>query len=1407
MARLRDAKGRFMKQTVKEAKQKDLEAVENFLLRRVGQPREKVAAELYKYLTPASTSGLFTARRLVRNEISFTFNQATKDEAIQFDQLVKYNTTGTYKPSIDNGVCLVHAEGHSEGYPKGVYLPGEVPVPPTHVNCRCFLTPVNLPREDLAITIPAPPKTTPPTTPIDEGYKGYDLSGMSEKKAETFQRAIDEGWLTEKQLKEAIQRAKEEWAHLNAPKPEPTVPTSWKSWQVRLVEALNRAEAEIIKLIERPSRDWTDSLHKDDVWVLKNWTVYGFNQINDGLRGHSRVHGQLLANVERMDRVLDQAPSYDEEIVVYRGLSKKSPLHPSNDPELGLRVTDPAFVSTSTKIKVAHQFANDITDGAVIEIRIPAGTKVPYIQGISTRRDEDEVLLPRRTTFEVIGYSEQGNVTVIVVPETEMKPLSENETLLDLRKRAEQWLDDAEYGVKQIVAAYADEGYERFNGFLRSGKEPTPEIARALERIDQFLETAPMSTRPTILYRGVSSRNPLHPNNLPDIGLRVTDPAYVSTSVKAGTARFFADMARDGDVVEITVPAGEPLPFIERIAKSKTEAEVLLPRNATFEVTGRNADGRVTVEYKKHKIKAIKAPDDLSGENADNGRLQLTLIANDALKPIEVPPLDDERVIPNSDLPEPAPEPAKTLSEAEKRARDLGVTDLDYGYSIFGDNSRSESAEAYLNVANSTNAALEQVISRGYSIPKSIQFREEFWNKDTLAYYDTYTEGLVVNLASRVGDNDSSSVKELHEKGWLVSETVEDVLLHELGHFIHFNMKRPDGAGKDDFLLDYQESLEDREIMMSISDYATADLDEYVAEAFTYQMKGNKLTEDQQRLYDMAGGPPVSSATIRTVAFKEKKKEERSIPVDKQSSFQDRLRNPQDLPKEGLRDPSDPSRRYFPPAPRPKPIVREFTPLKTLDATMKQIKMLGVEVAEHRDYMDSSRQVRRGYVKSMHIVSRALHQMAAEGHTLPRAVRIIREPSLGDMIAQYDDHESALIINMAHPMWESKDVDAEMMSSFNSGFTVASNVEEAIIHEMGHHLHAVENFPLVSVKGGPKRPQAPEYVDAWQNEADWVIAAEISEYAAATPAEFVAEAYTKLRSGKKLTAKQLALYKKLNGPEVISDKSPVIQRTEKFKEKRKEARDKDAKTLSYKGFDLSGLSDNSKDLVREAVDSGWLTNEQIDRMIEIERTSVEEVVVPPRVAPAETIAEALEYARDNFPEVSVVYDSRKVSENRVLGALNKLNNSLQELRDKNQNISAKMVLRDDHRKGGEAYARYDPDTKEIVINLSISMWEADNPSVETNWFVSQNMEQIIWHELGHARHFEQLTREEKRDLDRLAPGFDRREQDRIMSTLSPYASTRSYEFVAEAYTRQLQGFELTLEQQKLYEALKGPRIN
>jgi hypothetical protein len=161
------------------------------------------------------------------------------------------------------------------------------------------------------------------------------------------------------------------------------------------------------------ARQHPDIWHGIDSYKLN----FHHRAINAYLRDPNYQFGSLKkSDLEKIKNGLDKiftlpGSTAPENVTVYRGINNKEFYEAvSGAGAVGQVITDKGYFSTSLAQARAITVAKDYkqTPGAVdrpllVQIEVPRGSKAAYIENTKPLADEDEVLLPRNSRFEIVG--------------------------------------------------------------------------------------------------------------------------------------------------------------------------------------------------------------------------------------------------------------------------------------------------------------------------------------------------------------------------------------------------------------------------------------------------------------------------------------------------------------------------------------------------------------------------------------------------------------------------------------------------------------------------------------------------------------------------------------------------------------------------------------------------------------------------------------------------------------------------------------------------------------------------------------------------------------------------------------------------------------------------------------------
>jgi SPP1 gp7 family putative phage head morphogenesis protein len=169
---------------------------------------------------------------------------------------------------------------------------------------------------------------------------------------------------------------------------------------------------------------------------------------------------------------------------------------------------------------------------------------------------------------------------------------------------------------------------------------------------------------------------------------------------------------------------------------------------------------------------------------------------------------------------------------------------------------------------NVTARAYADQIAAGRPIPAVLKFLSK-QSKTAVAAYTRHLDaktGALVREEMQVYQRnpfwkDAALAKRQEESGWWSSGDPDGVIVHEFGHYEHFQRIRTD---KFNYTFEYNGvarskrlSPPERQIASKVSKYGASDAFEFIAETFTGLRKGKTYDDDVMALYRQFGGPDV----------------------------------------------------------------------------------------------------------------------------------------------------------------------------------------------------------------------------------------------------------------------------------------------------------------------------------------------------------------------------------------------------------------------------------------------------------------------------------------------------------------------------------------------------------------------
>ena len=178
------------------------------------------------------------------------------------------------------------------------------------------------------------------------------------------------------------------------------------------IEKPNKIEYKVAddKLIDKyykKAEETKNTLSNDEVKAIKNYTGVGFKEINEYLENGTTLYDVynndigIQNDITNIENAINKN-TIDDNIIVFKGTSNEL----WNEYKIGEEVEMPVFNSTSLNEKIAHRFAKHYSfqgkEKAILEIRVPKGTKGVSIGDFYATQNEQEILLNKNTKYRII---------------------------------------------------------------------------------------------------------------------------------------------------------------------------------------------------------------------------------------------------------------------------------------------------------------------------------------------------------------------------------------------------------------------------------------------------------------------------------------------------------------------------------------------------------------------------------------------------------------------------------------------------------------------------------------------------------------------------------------------------------------------------------------------------------------------------------------------------------------------------------------------------------------------------------------------------------------------------------------------------------------------------------------------
>lgn len=369
--------------------------------------------------------------------------------------------------------------------------------------------------------------------------------------------------------------------------------------------------------IDAEFKDFIEGLDPDLQDDLLEYSLNTGFEINEGLRT-GKLDAELKDIVSGIDKSMRKI---DRPTVVHRGLKGSFEDIFGHKPEVGGRIHDKAYISTTHNEKLAREFMNK--KGTMMDIRVPKGTRSSWLEdnGLGS-----ELVLDRGQTLEIVEIHDDGRIVAQVVndsnshilpkggiskvekpdkppaPKPAAKPKVETSvpTEKEIQSEFAEWLDKLGKNQRRSLEEYFSHTTD--TSAMMRGKSVTPEAAKRAEKLIRSLDTVmkPLD-RTTKSWRGLSHSFREIFGEDPKVGGIIDDPSFVSTSMDRKIAEHFANMMDEGVLLEIESPAGTKAIYMPW----EGESELLLRRNQAFQITQVVSKNHIKVKVIPRKLGAV----------------------------------------------------------------------------------------------------------------------------------------------------------------------------------------------------------------------------------------------------------------------------------------------------------------------------------------------------------------------------------------------------------------------------------------------------------------------------------------------------------------------------------------------------------------------------------------------------------------------------------------------------------------------------------------------------------------------------------------------------------------------------------------------------------------------------------
>ena len=171
-----------------------------------------------------------------------------------------------------------------------------------------------------------------------------------------------------------------------------------------------------LELFKSQQTSFIDRLPPDLNRALELYTTSKYQKINNVLEGIEESTDEIRDIVKKLDTVFSMAPQTTTPLTIYRGMkldAVKTPRrYKTESVMMNYKGKYEGFISCSLSYDVADNFTKGTC--CVLEISVPIGSKLIYLEPLTTANGEYEVLIQRGSVLEIYGFGYHDGARIIL---------------------------------------------------------------------------------------------------------------------------------------------------------------------------------------------------------------------------------------------------------------------------------------------------------------------------------------------------------------------------------------------------------------------------------------------------------------------------------------------------------------------------------------------------------------------------------------------------------------------------------------------------------------------------------------------------------------------------------------------------------------------------------------------------------------------------------------------------------------------------------------------------------------------------------------------------------------------------------------------------------------------------------